>query len=337
MILDFGSQYTQLIARKVRELNVYSEVYPYDISIERIKQISPKGIILSGGPASVYSKDALKIDPAIFNLNIPILGICYGMQLICDIFGGKVQAALKQEFGSAFLHLTSSGELLFNQVEDKQHVWMSHADHVEQMPTDFIAIANSENSISAIKHKILPIYGLQFHPEVNQSIYGNVILKNFVVEICNCKQDWQISEFINNTCIKLQQTIKQDKVILALSGGVDSTVCAVLLNQEIGKQLTCIFVDNGLLRNEDSIELIENIKNQFNLNIICVDAKQQFYTALKGVTDPENKRKIIGKLFIDIFTQQASKIKDVKYLAQGTIYSDVIESSSHNKLSSTIK
>ncbi|WP_425380336.1 glutamine-hydrolyzing GMP synthase [Spiroplasma endosymbiont of Stenodema calcarata] len=336
IILDFGSQYTQLIARRIRELEVYCEVWPYNTALEKIKTTPMKGLILSGGPASVYDKNAFLIDEKLFQLDIPILGICYGMQLISHLHGGIVQRAVKQEFGFSELVIDDDHDLFAN-VPIKSQVWMSHADHIEVMPTCFVQIAHSVNSISAIRHTTKKIYGLQFHPEVTHTLIGDQLLKNFVFEICKCAQEWKISEFITTTITEIKVKVGNDNVVLALSGGVDSSVCAVLLHQAIGQQLTCIFVDTGLLRQDSGWDDLQKFQQQFGLNIVRIDAKKIFLTALRGVTNPEQKRKIIGKLFIKIFNAEAQRIKNVKWLGQGTIYPDVIESVSVKGPSATIK
>uniref|UniRef100_Q14PF5 GMP synthase [glutamine-hydrolyzing] n=1 Tax=Spiroplasma citri TaxID=2133 RepID=Q14PF5_SPICI len=336
IILDFGSQYTQLIARRIRHLEVYCEVWPYNTTLEKIKTTPMKGIILSGGPASVYAEDAFLIDKKLFELEVPILGICYGMQLISHLHGGTVQRATKQEFGFSEL-IIDNQEDLFAKVPIKSQVWMSHADHIEIMPTDFIQIAHSENSISAIKHLEKKIYGLQFHPEVTHTLIGEQLLSNFVFNICGCEPTWKITEFISTATTEIKGKVGSDNVVLALSGGVDSSVCAVLLHKAIGKQLTCIFVDTGLLRQDSGWNDLQKFQEKFKLNIIKIAAQERFLTALKGVTNPEQKRKIIGNLFIEIFNEEAIKIKNVKWLGQGTIYPDVIESISVKGPSATIK
>lgn len=336
IILDFGSQYTQLIARRIRDLEVYCEVWPYNTALEKIKTTPMKGIILSGGPASVYAEDAFLIDKQLFELKVPVLGICYGMQLISHLHGGTVQRATKQEFGFSEL-IIDNQEDLFGNIPVKSQVWMSHADHIEGMPINFIQIAHSENSISAIKHSEKKIYGLQFHPEVTHTLIGQQLLSNFVFNICGCEPKWKITEFISAATTEIKNKVGTDNVVLALSGGVDSSVCAVLLHKAIGKQLTCIFVDTGLLRQDSGWNDLQKFQEKFKLNIIKINAQERFLTALKGVTNPEEKRKIIGNLFIEIFNEEAIKIQNVKWLGQGTIYPDVIESVSVKGPSATIK
>lgn len=336
IILDFGSQYTQLIARRIRDLEVYCEVWPYNTALEKIKTTPMKGIILSGGPASVYAEDAFLIDKQLFELKVPVLGICYGMQLISHLHGGTVQRATKQEFGFSEL-IIDNQEDLFANIPVKSQVWMSHADHIEGMPINFIQIAHSENSISSIKHSEKKIYGLQFHPEVTHTLIGQQLLSNFVFNICGCEPKWKITEFISASTTEIKNKVGTDNVVLALSGGVDSSVCAVLLHKAIGKQLTCIFVDTGLLRQDSGWNDLQKFQEKFKLNIIKINAQERFLTALKGVTNPEEKRKIIGNLFIEIFNEEAIKIQNVKWLGQGTIYPDVIESVSVKGPSATIK
>lgn len=334
LILDFGSQYTQLIARRIREIGVYCELYPYDISIQTIKDFNPNGIILSGGPDTVIGEQTPRPSSKIFDLDCPILGVCYGMQLMAVHFGGEIQAALHREFGHAQVQIKDPSKL-FNDIEDHTdeaghpllEVWMSHGDRVTQLPNQFKCIAKSENSpIAAFAHKQRHFYGLQFHPEVTHTLQGSRILKNFVYEICKCQQYWRPSNIIDDIITNIKQRVGQDNIILGLSGGVDSAVVAALMSKAIGKQLTCIFVDNGLLRTHEAKQVIATFNKHFGIRIIQVDAKQQFYRKLKGIIDPERKRSAIGNLFIDIFEQEAKKLKQVSWLAQGTIYPDIIES-----------
>ncbi len=337
LIIDFGSQVTQLIARRIRELGVYSEVKNHNTSLEEIKKISPKAIILSGGPSSVYEKGAPQIDKNIFDLKIPILGICYGYQLICQTLGGKVAKSNEREFGKAVIEIVSESKLL-NSISNKQ-MWMSHGDKIEAIPASFKAIATTVNApfaASMDEHK--NIYGVLFHPEVVHSIEGKLVIKNFVINIAGCKADWTMKDFKKEEISVIQKTVGDKKVICGLSGGVDSSVVAALINEAIGKQLTCIFVDHGLLRKNEGAEVKEIFTNHFNINLIYVDASKLFLSKLKGVSDPEKKRKIIGKTFIEVFDKEAKKIKDAEFLAQGTLYPDVIESSHPNQgASHTIK
>ena len=326
LILDFGSQYGQLIARRVRELNVFCQIVRNDISAKRIKELNPTGIILSGGPASVYEDGAPKCDPEIFKLGIPVLGICYGMQLACKSLGTDVKRAPSREFGKAICN-TKSSEGMFKNIPSEITVWMSHGDQVDHNTQDFIPLASTETCpMAAAKHKTLPVYGLQFHPEVSHTPQGTAILKNFLHEICGCEGLWKIGSFLDETIINLRNTIGSHRVICGLSGGVDSSVVAALLVKAIGKQVACIFVDNGLLRQGESDMVRKTFRDNFNADLHVVDASDRFLTALDGITDPQQKRKIIGHVFIDVFKDEAKHIKDAKFLAQGTLYPDVIES-----------
>ena len=337
LILDFGSQYTQLIARRIRELGVYSEIKPFNISSEEIKRLAPKGIILSGGPASVFSHEAPLVDRNVFDLGVPILGICYGLQLICHILGGKVARAGHREYGYAELEITVNDPLL-NKIKPKSQVWMSHGDRVEILPPDFTVLGKTSNSpYCVIKSDHQEIYGIQFHPEVAHTEQGNQILKNFIYNIAGCKGSWTPQSFIRNSIQEIKSQVQSGKVICGLSGGVDSSVAAVLVHQAIGDQLTCVFVNNGLLRSGEAEEVVEIFQNEFKINFHYVDASRDFLRRLKGVIDPEQKRKIIGDEFIKTFEQMAHEIKDVKYLVQGTLYPDVIESVSTKGPSAVIK
>ncbi len=340
IILDFGSQYTQLIARRVRECKIYSEIHPYNLPLEKIRSLSPKGIILSGGPSSVYEKDAPRCDPDLFKTGIPILGICYGMQLIAQSLGGKVSHSEKREYGNARLIIDRPARL-FKGIKGRWEslkVWMSHGDQIKRLPKGFYILAHSENTpIAAIEDPEKKIYGLQFHPEVVHTQMGKVIIKNFLYEICNCKRKWTMESFLENTIMNLRDTIGDEKVICALSGGVDSTVVAVLLHKAIGDNLRCIFVDNGLLRSGEASQVVNLFRHHFRIPLTYIDAKDVFLKALKGVVDPEEKRKRIGKTFISIFEKEAKKIGKIKYLAQGTLYPDVIESVSFKGPSAKIK
>jgi len=341
LILDFGSQYTQLIARRVRECGVYSEIHPYNTPPERIRSFSPKGIILSGGPASVYEKNAPRCDPAIFlKMDIPILGICYGMQLIAQSFGGEVTRSDRREYGKARLTLDREGRL-FQGLGGKGNrlvVWMSHGDSVEALPSGFHAIAHSRNTpYAAIEEPRRRIYGLQFHPEVVHTQKGLDLIKNFLFEICHCSNLWTMESFLEQTSRSLRRKIGRGKVICALSGGVDSTVVALLLHQAIGDRLQCIFVNNGLLRKNEAFQVVNLFRYHFKIPLISVNAGNAFLKRLEGVVDPEEKRKEIGKQFIATFEKEARKIGGVEYLAQGTLYPDVIESISAKGPSATIK
>ena len=337
VILDFGSQYNQLIARRVREMGVYAEVVPFHEDIDKILERKPKGIILSGGPASVYAKGAPTLDKRIFDANIPILGLCYGMQLITHLHGGEVERADKQEFGKASLKLDKKDSLIFKNIPDNTIVWMSHADHVNKMAEGFEIIAHTDSSIAAIENRDKKIYAFQYHPEVTHSEHGFEMLKNFVFEIVGAEKNWSMENYIETTVKEIKEKVGDKKVILGLSGGVDSSVAAMLINKAIGKQLTCIFVDTGLLRKNEAKHVMDIYAQNFDMNIKCINAEERFLSKLKGVEDPEEKRKIIGKEFIEVFNEEAIKLKDAEFLAQGTIYPDVIESVSVKGPSVTIK
>lgn len=340
VIVDFGSQYTQLIARRIREMEVYCEISSF-IEIEKIKSSEEKikGIILSGGPASVYEKDAPSIDKEVFELGIPILGICYGMQLITHLNDGKVEKASSREFGKAILEILDDKSLLFKNIKKTSNIWMSHNDHITNLPKGFEIIAKTSSSIAAISNN-KNIYALQFHPEVVHSECGKEIISNFIFNICKMEKNWQINNFIEEKTKEIKELVKDDNVLLALSGGVDSSVAAVLINNAIGKQLTCMFVDTGLLRKDEAKKVLEYYKKNFDLNVVFVDAKDKFLDKLKGIDEPESKRKIIGNEFIEVFNEEIRKLKGnkgAKFLAQGTIYPDVIESQSIKGPSHTIK
>ena len=326
LILDFGGQYNQLIARRVRECNVYSEVVPYNISIEKIKEKNPKGIIFTGGPASVYGEDSPKCAEGIFDLGIPVLGICYGMQLMTYTLGGNVSRANTREYGTTKVNIDNASSL-FQGFETTNDFLMSHTDFVSEVPNGFKNIGSTDHCPNAaMENAEKKLYGIQFHPEVNLSVNGTQVIKNFLFNICGCSGDWQISSFVEDSIKTLKEKIGDKKALCALSGGVDSSVAAVLLHKAIGKNLTCIFVDHGLLRKNEGDEVEEVFRNQFDINLIRVNAKDRFLEKLAGVTDPERKRKIIGEEFIRVFEREAKKIGEVDYLVQGTIYPDVIES-----------
>ena len=336
VVLDFGSQYTQIIARKLRESGVYSEIVPYSESIEDIMARTPKGIILSGGPASVYAADSYHPDSTIFDLGLPILGICYGMQLIAQHFGGKVVPATSHEYGKAQLEIVADNEI-FKDTTSGQIVWMSHGDRVEEIPSGFEKIAISENSpYAAIADTNRNIYAFQFHPEVYHSECGSKLLKNFAKYICGCESTWNMGSFAKEQMAKIKNQVGNKKVLCAVSGGVDSSVVATLLFEAIGNQVIPVFVDNGLLRANER-EQVETIFKSRGIDLITVDASEEFLTKLARVTDPERKRKIIGETFIEVFDKEAKKHQGVEFLAQGTLYTDVIESVSVKGPSKTIK
>ncbi|MGX6962603.1 glutamine-hydrolyzing GMP synthase [Vagococcus xieshaowenii] len=327
IVLDFGSQYNQLITRRIREFGVFSELLSHKTTAEEIKAMNPKGIIFSGGPNSVYEEDSFKVDPEIFNLGIPVFGICYGMQLMTDHFGGVVEPADKKEYGQAFIDVQNTTSGLFQNLPEQEQVWMSHGDLVTKMPEGFTVTATSADCpVAAMANEEKNFYGVQFHPEVRHSLNGNDLLKNFAFEICGCKGDWSMENFIENEIAKIRETVGDKKVLLGLSGGVDSSVVGVLLQKAIGDQLTCIFVDHGLLRKGEAEQVMESLGGKFGLNIIKVDAKKRFLDKLAGVSDPEQKRKIIGNEFIYVFDDEATKLDGIEFLAQGTLYTDVIES-----------
>lgn len=328
LIIDFGSQYNQLIARRVREHHVYCQIEPPEMPIAAIKALHPEGIILSGGPASIYAKGAPRVDKDIFRLGIPVLGICYGLQYMVDSLGGKVIGSSKREYGFAKL-LVKKQIGLFAGVNKKTQCWMSHGDTIGLLPAGFVSTASTENTpIAAAEDVKRRFYGLQFHPEVVHTQAGKKILANFLTAICHCKKSWSMKSFVNNAVTEIRQQVGDGKVILGLSGGVDSSVAAVLLHRAIGKSLTCVFVDNGVLRQGETQRVIEMFKKHLQINLHFARCGKLFLNKLKGVTDPEKKRKIIGRTFIEVFDKEARKIKDVKFLAQGTLYPDLIESRS---------
>ena len=327
IVLDFGSQYNQLITRRLRDFGIYSELLPHDISMDQIRQINPKGIIFSGGPNSIYDQNALKVDPEIFKLSIPILGICYGMQLMTSYLNGKVEKAANSEYGRADIEVEDTNSVLFAGLPKDEYVWMSHGDLVTGAPAGFETVASSKNCpIAAIANDQAKMYGIQFHAEVRNTQYGLDILRNFAFKVCGAKADWSMTDFIDLQIAEIRKTVGDKKVILGLSGGVDSSVTATLLHKAIGNQLTAIFVDHGMLRKNEGDEVMAALNRDLGVNIIRVNAQERFLNKLKGVTDPEQKRKIIGKEFIEVFADEAKKIKDVDFLAQGTLYTDVIES-----------
>lgn len=326
IVLDFGSQYNQLITRRIREFGVYSELHPHTITAAEIKEMNPRGIIFSGGPNSVYDEGAFRCDEEIFELGLPILGICYGMQLMTMHFGGKVEKAKNREYGKALLTLHNQNRL-FEGTPGEQVVWMSHGDLVTMSPPGFsVDGINPSCPIAAMSDESRKLYAVQFHPEVRHSIYGNELLKNFVFKVCECEGNWSMENFIEIEVEKIRQQVGDKKVLCALSGGVDSSVVAVLIHKAIGDQLTCIFVDHGLLRKDEAEGVMKNLADGFNMNVIKVDAKERFMSKLEGVSDPEQKRKIIGNEFIYVFDDEAEKLEGIEFLAQGTLYTDIIES-----------
>jgi GMP synthase (glutamine-hydrolysing) len=325
-ILDFGSQYAQLIARRVREKGVYSELVRPEMSAAQIKTLNPKGIILSGGPSSVYEPNAPKCDPGIFDLGVPILGICYGMQLGCEILGGKVKPAKAREYGRAKLHVVKEDALVKGLPQDTT-VWMSHGDQVHELGSDFVALAATPTCpYAAARHATRLFYGVQFHPEVTHTPRGEQVFQNFLYDICKCAGSWTMGNFINDSVDRIRRQVDDATVICGLSGGVDSSVAAALLHKAIGERLVCIFVDNGLLRKNERQNVEATFRDHFKINLITLDAGEQFLKSLDGVTDPQQKRKIIGREFIEAFKGAANSIREARFLAQGTLYPDVIES-----------
>ncbi|AWI07033.1 glutamine-hydrolyzing GMP synthase [Clostridium drakei] len=335
LVVDFGGQYNQTIARRVRENNVYCEIIPYTYTIDKIKEKNPKGIIFTGGPNSVYGEGAPRIDKEIFNLGVPVLGICYGEQLISYTLGGKVESPDVREYGKANVKLNNKSAL-FDGIDEEQSCWMSHTDYVSQAPEGFKVIGTtSQCPVAAMENTEKKIYGVQFHPEVEHTPFGKKMFSNFLFKVCNLKGDWSMSSFAEDQIKAIKQKVGDKKVICALSGGVDSSVAAVLVHRAIGKQLTCIFVDHGLLRKDEGDQVETIFKKQFDMNLIRVNAKDRFLGKLAGVSDPERKRKIIGEEFIRVFEEEANKLGEISFLVQGTIYPDVVESGTNT--SATIK
>lgn len=326
LILDFGSQYAQLIARRVREQQVYSEIVHHGITAERIRQIAPQGIILSGGPSSVYAGHAPQCDPELFTLGIPVLGICYGMQLACQALGGRVHHTPSREYGRSECRIVEASGL-FEGIEDRIEVWMSHGDQISHVPEEFLTLATTDTCpYAAIRHRELPIFGLQFHPEVTHTPNGAVVLGNFLTRVCGCQRRWKLAAFAEEAVDRLRRQVGNDRVICGLSGGVDSSVVAALLYRAIGDRLSCILVDNGLLRKDEERVVIDEFSRHFRTDLHVVKAETRFLSALAGVTDPQEKRRRIGHVFIDCFAEEAKKIPGARFLAQGTLYPDVIES-----------
>jgi GMP synthase (glutamine-hydrolysing) len=326
LVLDFGSQYAQLIARRVRQQHVYCEIVRHDITAGRIRELAPKGIILSGGPASVYEPGAPQCDPEIFRLGLPVLGICYGLHLACQALGGQVQGTPTREYGRAHCRITEPDKL-FAGLPEEIEVWMSHGDQVSQASGDFQPLAATDTCpLAAVKHRQLPIYGLQFHPEVTHTPEGAKILGNFLRSVCHCSGTWKLGDFARETVAAVRRRVGDDRVICGLSGGVDSSVVAALLAQAIGPQLSCILVDNGLLRKDEEESVIKEFSDHFKTDLHVVKAEEKFLAALAGVVDPQEKRRRIGHAFIECFADEAAKIEGARFLAQGTLYPDVIES-----------
>ncbi|NEU05831.1 glutamine-hydrolyzing GMP synthase [Clostridium senegalense] len=334
LVVDFGGQYNQLIARRVRENKVYCEIVPYTISAEKVKELNPKGIIFTGGPNSVYGEDSPQVDKELFELNIPILGICYGAQLMSHMLGGCVKTATIREYGKTDVELTTNNKL-FDGITEKQ-CWMSHTDYIEKAPTGFDIIGYSNQCpVAAICNEDKKLYGVQFHPEVEHTLFGAKMLTNFLYNVCEVKGDWSMSSFAEEKIKEIKELVGDKKVLCALSGGVDSSVAAVLVHKAIGKQLTCVFVDHGLLRKDEGDQVEEVFRKGFDMNLIRVNAQDRFLGKLKGVSDPERKRKIIGEEFIRVFEEESNKLGDIDFLVQGTIYADVVESGTNT--SATIK
>ncbi len=326
LIIDFGSQYNQLIARRVRESRVYCQIESPNVSIDYIKKLNPKGIILSGGPSSIYEKHSPRINKAVFDLGIPVLGICYGMQFMIGALGGIVKRADKREYGFATLYIKNH-EGLFKGVNTNTECWMSHGDSIVKLPRGFKTTASTENTnIAATVNSKKNLYGLQFHPEVHHTSQGKKMLRNFIFQVCGCKRTWTMKSFAKDSINQIKETVKDKKVILGISGGVDSSVAALLIHKAIGKNLTCIFVDNGLLRKDEAKKVKQTLKQHLYINIRFVSSTTRFLKGLAGVSDPEKKRKIIGGIFMEVFEAEAKKIKGADFLAQGTLYPDVIES-----------
>ncbi|HEY3128040.1 MAG TPA: glutamine-hydrolyzing GMP synthase [Acidobacteriota bacterium] len=336
IILDFGSQYTQLIARRTREAGVYSEIHPYNTSIKAFEHKKVKGYILSGGPDSVFQANAPKGDPRVFTDSVPVLGICYGLQWMAHHQGGKVVSAGRREYGRARLRQEAPSPL-FHQLPSEFDVWMSHGDHIEILPEDFEVVARTGPLTAAVKHSHRPVYGIQFHPEVAHTEHGFSILRNFLFKICRCSGDWTVGSFTGQAIADIQTRVGDGRAVCALSGGVDSTVAAVLVDRAIGDRLTCIFVDNGLLRKNEFQEVMERFRDKLRLNVRGVDARREFLSRLEGVADPEQKRKIIGAEFIRTFEREAKSLGNIQFLVQGTLYPDVIESVSVRGPSAVIK
>ena len=339
IVLDFGAQYSQLIARRVRECGVYSQIVPYTVTADEVKAIAPKGIIFSGGPASVKTPGSPRPDSALFSLGIPILGICYGLQVMSEMLGGNVTCPEKKEYGLQNIDIVDKSSVLFSNVSDKTQVWMSHGDSVDRIPDGFHVTATTVTCpYAAVEDTKRHFYGVQFHPEVVHSVEGDKMIRSFVLDVCNAKADWNMGSFVEDAIKEIRETVGDKRVLCGLSGGVDSSVAAVLIHKAIGNQLVCVFVNNGMLRKNEAESVLDLFGKNFSMNLQYADATDDFLSALRGVTEPEAKRKIIGKVFIDTFYNEARKCGDISFLAQGTLYPDVIESKSPSGgPSSTIK
>ncbi|WP_284644991.1 glutamine-hydrolyzing GMP synthase [Paenibacillus silviterrae] len=326
VVLDFGGQYNQLIARRIRDMGVYSELVPYNTPVEKIKALQPKGIVFSGGPASVYGENSPLVDPEIYNLGLPILGICYGMQMMAHQLQGKVERAGKREYGKAEVDFNDACHLVHG-LDKKQTVWMSHSDLVVNLPEGFVVDASTEHApVAAMSHPEKRMFAVQFHPEVRHSVYGNEMIHNFLYRICGCEGNWSMETWIEDTVKDIRAEVGQEKVLCALSGGVDSSVVAMLIHKAIGSQLTCMFIDHGLLRKGEAESVMETFVGKFGLTVVKIDARERFMSKLAGVDDPEQKRKIIGNEFIRVFEEESAKFDDFAFLAQGTLYTDIVES-----------
>ncbi|MFB0847527.1 glutamine-hydrolyzing GMP synthase [Paenibacillus oleatilyticus] len=326
VVLDFGGQYNQLIARRIRDLGVYSELLPYNTPIEKIRALQPKGIVFSGGPASVYGEASPLVDPAVYELGVPIFGICYGMQLMAHQLQGKVERASKREYGKAEVDFADACGLVHG-LDKKQTVWMSHSDLVVQAPEGFVIDASTEHApVAAMSHPEKKMFAVQFHPEVRHSVYGNDIIKNFLYHICGCEGKWSMETFIEDTIRDIRNQVGDKKVLCALSGGVDSSVVAALIHKAVGDQLTCMFIDHGLLRKGEAEGVMDTFVGKFDMHVVKIDARERFLGKLAGVDDPEQKRKIIGTEFIRVFEEESAKLGDFAFLAQGTLYTDIVES-----------
>ncbi len=326
VVLDFGGQYNQLIARRIRDLGVYSELLPFNTPVEKIRELAPKGIIFSGGPSSVYAEDAPHVDPAIYDLNVPIFGICYGMQLMAQQLSGKVERSAKREYGKSDVDFMP--HCVLNKGMEASHtVWMSHGDHVVGLPEGFVVDASTESApIAAMSNAARQLYAVQFHPEVRHSVFGNEMIHNFLYEVCKCHGEWSMKTFIDDTIADIRAQVGDKHVLCALSGGVDSSVVAILLHKAIGDQLTCMFIDHGLLRKGEAESVMETFVGKFDMKVVKIDAQERFLSKLAGVDDPEKKRKIIGNEFIYVFDEESKKLGDFAFLAQGTLYTDIVES-----------